>query len=269
MDRDDRMIGRLLTRREALAVLGSTGLAALMASCAPEELEQVLATVGPATEPASPTEAATAAAEAGGEVALPSCVVRPELTEGPYFVDERLNRSDIRSDPASGAVSEGAPLELTFQVSEVGTAGCTPREGDFVDIWHCDARGVYSGVTDPGFSTTGEMFLRGYQVTDSNGRANFTTIYPGWYPGRAVHIHFKIRSELDANSSYEFTSQLFFDEAMTDVVHALEPYASKGVRTLLNEGDGIYRQGGPQLLLDVQKGGPGYQAAFDIGVQLS
>ncbi len=86
--------------------------------------------------------------------------------------------------------------------------------GAIVDIWHCDAAGVYSDATDPGFNTVGKKFLRGYQVTDANGGVQFTTIYPGWYRGRTVHIHFKVRAKAKSGQSYEFTSQLYFDDAI-------------------------------------------------------
>ena len=109
-------------------------------------------------------------------------------------------------------------LALTFRVSQINGQGCVAYPGAVVDVWHCDALGVYSDVTDRGVSTVGQQFLRGYQVTDANGIASFVTIYPGWYPGRTVHIHFKIRSEATSDSSLEFTSQLFFDDAFTDQV---------------------------------------------------
>ncbi len=157
---------------------------------------------------------------------MPACVARPALTEGPYFVDEKLNRSDIRSDPSDGSVRQGALLALTFRVSQL-TNACAPLGGASVDVWHCDAAGVYSDVSDPGFSTVGKKFLRGYQVTDSSGVAKFTTIYPGWYQGRAVHIHFKIRSHTGSGSAYEFTSQLFFDDNITDQVYTQAPYSAK------------------------------------------
>jgi protocatechuate 3,4-dioxygenase beta subunit len=192
--------------------------------------------------------------------------VRPEQTEGPYYVDEQLNRSDIRSDPSDGSVKEGVPLELTFRVSSVN-AGCTPVVGAIVDVWHCDALGVYSDVSDPGFNTVGKKFLRGYQTTDANGVARFTTIYPGWYQGRTVHIHFKIRTNPTGTQGHEFTSQLYFDDAITDQVHAQQPYASKGQRTLRNNGDTIYRNGGSQLMLPLVRAGQGYSAVFDIGLQ--
>jgi len=105
-----------------------------------------------------------------------------------------------------------------------------------VGVWQCDAAGHYSGVTDTGvgFDTVGQKFLRGYQITDAKGVARFTTIYPGWYRGRTVHIHFKVRTPATAvlanatDSVYEFTSQLFFDDALTTRVFAQEPYASRG-----------------------------------------
>ena len=164
---------------------------------------------------------------------MPACVARPALTEGPYFVDEKLNRSDIRSDPSDGSVRQGALLALTFRVSQL-TNACAPLGGASVDVWHCDAAGIYSDVSDPGFSTVGKKFLRGYQVTDSSGVAKFTTIYPGWYQGRAVHIHFKIRSHTGSGSAYEFTSQLFFDDNITDQVYTQAPYSARGQRTLRN-----------------------------------
>jgi len=191
---------------------------------------------------------------------VPACVVRPEVTEGPYYVNEDLNRSDIRSDPGTGAVKDGAPLALTFDVSKGTSGGCTPLQGAKVEIWHCDAAGVYSDVSDPGFNTKGQQFLRGYQATDANGRATFTTIYPGWYRGRAVHIHFKVHPD----AGTVFTSQLFFDDALSDQVFAQAPYAGKGQRDTLNSRDSIYKD---LLLLTVAKAGQGYAATFDLGIQ--
>jgi protocatechuate 3,4-dioxygenase beta subunit len=254
MDNDDRQIGRILTRRDALKLLGLTG-AALLAACALEGSESNGLTSVPLS-PATSLESSSA---------LPVCVVRPELTEGPYFVDEELNRSDIRSDPASGLVKQGALLALTFNVSQVAETGCAPLQGAKVDIWHCDGDGVYSDVSDPGFNTEGQKFLRGYQVTDANGQATFLTIYPGWYPGRTVHIHFKVQEDT-ADQGRVFTSQLFFDDSFTDQVFAQEPYASRGQRNTLNSNDNIYRD---ELLLNVAQTSDGYAAAFDIGLQLS
>ena len=186
------------------------------------------------------------------------------MTEGPYYVDEELNRSDIRSDPATGMVKDGAPLALTFNVSQISNGGCTSLEGAKMEIWHCDAAGVYSDVSDPGFNTKGQKFLRGYQVTDENGQATFQTIYPGWYSGRTVHIYFKVHPDA-SDQSRVFTSQLFFDDTLTDQVFAQKPYASKGKRNTLNRNDNIYQD---VLLLDVTQSNGGYAAAFDIGLQL-
>ena len=158
----------------------------------------------------------------------------PYKTEGPYFVDERLKRSDIRTDPSDGSVSDGTRLALSFAVTRLDGSTCLPLQGAVVDVWHCDAGGVYSDVNDPGFNTTGRKFLRGYQVTDASGAVTFTTIWPGWYAGRTVHVHFKIRLDPNASSGFDFTSQLYFDDSLTDVVHAQQPYAAKGQRTRRN-----------------------------------
>jgi protocatechuate 3,4-dioxygenase beta subunit len=254
---DDQPVGRLLNRREALLALAGAGAAVALAACAPSS--------STATTQATATTGASTATTSGN---IPACVARPALTDGPYFVDEMLNRSDIRSDPSDGSVRQGALLALTFRVSRL-TNACAPFGGASVDVWHCDAAGVYSDVNDPGFSTVGKKFLRGYQVTDSSGVAKFTTIYPGWYQGRAVHIHFKIRSHTGSGAAYEFTSQLFFDDVITDQVHTQAPYSAKGQRTLRNSGDGIYNQGGSQLLLAPAKTSEGYSATFDIGLQMS
>ncbi|HVT42844.1 MAG TPA: intradiol ring-cleavage dioxygenase [Thermoanaerobaculia bacterium] len=204
-------------------------------------------------------------------VTTPACVVRPQQTGGPYFIDERLNRSDIRSDPADGAISPGAPLRLLFRVSRIDGNSCTPLEGALVDVWQCDALGIYSDVRDFNglFDTRGKKFLRGNQTTDASGTARFMTIYPGWYEGRTVHVHFKIRTDPASRRGLEFTSQLYFDDAMTDQVHAQPPYASKRGRRTLNAGDGIFRRGGSDLMLPVAKQGEGYVGTFDIGLRVS
>jgi protocatechuate 3,4-dioxygenase beta subunit len=294
MDNDDKPVGYVLTRREVLALFGS---AAFLAACSPQtgtvqptatavsstatSAPANTATAAPtntvapsattaATEAANVTTAATATEVAAAtSVPLPTCVVRPELTEGPYFVDEKLDRSDIRANSTNGVTVEGAPLQLTFRVTQISDTACMPLAGVAVDIWHCDAEGVYSDAVDRSFDTTGQDFLRGYQLTDATGNATFTTIYPGWYDGRAVHIHFKIRSDINNNSGYEFTSQLFFDDAFTDEVYVAEPYVSKGIRTLLNAQDGIFNDGGSELLLTVTGDAQsGYMATFDIGLQM-
>jgi protocatechuate 3,4-dioxygenase beta subunit len=249
MDYDDEQVGRLLSRREVLSILGAAG-AALLTGCAPPD----------------------AGGNVGGSrraaAALPGCVVRPEQTLGPYFVDTGLRRSDIRSDPSDGSVQEGLPLELTFLVSRIGGDGCTPLSGALVDVWQCDAHGVYSGVRDPRFDTLGRQFLRGHQLTDETGAAHFTTIYPGWYRGRAVHIHFGIRTDPEAQRGHQFVSQLYFDDTLTDRVHTLPPYANRGPRDVRNSRDGIFRRGGEQLLLALTDTAQGHSGTFEIGLSL-
>jgi protocatechuate 3,4-dioxygenase beta subunit len=257
MENDDRPVGQILSRRDALKILG-VGSAAFLAACAAPE--------------ATGTSVPTAASTPGTSVTASAldCVVRPELTIGPYFVDGQLERSDIRSDPSDGSVKEGVPLTLQINISNVANNSCTPLEGAQVDVWHCDALGVYSGVSDQGFDTTGQQFLRGYQLTDANGGVQFLTIYPGWYSGRTVHIHFTIRTKAADGQDYQFTSQFFFDDTLTDQVHAQEPYASKGQRDTRNADDNIYNGGGDQLLLNLKGDNTnGYTSTFNVGLDLT
>ena len=200
-----------------------------------------------------------------------SCIATPQQTEGPYFVDEHLHRADIRSDPSDGSIKEGLPLTLDMRVFSVSKTGCKPLAGAVVDIWHCDAQGIYSDVMDSGFNTVGKKFLRGYQMTDTNGGVHFTTIYPGWYPGRTVHIHFKIRTAPKTMQTHEFTSQLYFDDSITDRVHEQPAYARKSARPsrTRNEQDSIFRNGGNQLILKLAKTGDGYTGTFDVGLEMS
>jgi protocatechuate 3,4-dioxygenase beta subunit len=191
------------------------------------------------------------------------------MTEGPYFVDEKINRSDVRSDTSTGTLKEGAPLALTFLVSQLTANACTPLKNAQVDIWHCDAASMYSDTNDPNGSTVGQDFLRGYQITDASGKAGFTTIYPGWYSGRAVHIHFKIRTTGTDGAAYEFTSQLFFDDTLSDKVFTQAPYAAKGTRNTRNSNDSIYRSGGAQTLIAPTHSNGTYNTTFSVALDLS
>jgi len=264
---DDKPVGRLLSRREMMKMLGGSGIAIVAGLSLPK--------LGLAQEA---TESATA---------LPSCVVRPELTEGPYFVDEVMERFDIRTEPTDETLKAGLPLLLKYRVTDVSNASCSPLEGAQIDVWHCDADGDYSGVNDPGFDTEGEMWLRGYQITDEYGEAQFLTIVPGWYSGRAVHIHFKIRTETADGESYEYTSQFFFDPELIEELYQEEPYAGKGSPDTPNETDNIYQGSDGQLTLNLialtdeemeiinaddtvaEAISAGYSATFDVGLDLT
>lgn len=229
-----------LSRRKMLGLLGVAGAAALTGY------------------PVEDSEAAQAL----------DCVVTPQQAEGPYFVDDRLNRSDIRLDPTTKKVKEGLPLKLRINVNRVDGGACRPLPGAVVDVWQCDALGAYSDIQDFGgrFDTRGQKFLRGYQVTDRTGTAEFVTIYPGWYRGRPVHIHFKVR-----HGNSELTSQLYFDDALTDKVHARRPYSAKGSRDTRNSEDYIYGRGdsGSRLLLRLTPDGQGYSGAIAVGLRMS
>ena len=185
--RDQQPVLHLPTRREAVRLFTAASTAALVL----------------------PADLLQAGEQSPIALGVPSCVVVPAQTEGPYFVDQRLRRADLRADPESGTITAGLPLTLTINVSRIENGECAPLTGAVVDIWQCDVDGEYSDVLDRGrrFDTRGQRFLRGYQVVDQDGRVQFTTIYPGWYPGRAVHIHFKIRTSMTAGRAGEFTSQ--------------------------------------------------------------
>ncbi|MBH0179369.1 MAG: intradiol ring-cleavage dioxygenase [Nitrospira sp.] len=244
MEDQSKPSGHILSRRKVVRLLGATG---------------ALWLTGGGLVPKR--------AFAGTEES--ACIVRPEQMEGPYFVDERLHRSDIRSDPADGRVKPGVPLALTFQVMSVQAGQCRPLSGAQVDVWHCDAMGIYSDVQDPWFNTIGRKFLRGHQMTDQRGEARFNTIYPGWYPGRTVHLHFKIRTGSSAGRSFDFTSQLYFDDTITDRVFSAPPYVERGPRTSRNRQDRIFLYGGDRLMLTPTTVHNGYSAIFPIGLQFS
>ena len=254
MDNDDQHIGRVLSRRRALKIFGF-GLGGTAVGAGLYGYRFLTRTSAGNT----------------GAQSLPGCVVRPAQIEGPYFTANELNRRDIRANTKGGPVPAGVPLTLEFVVSRVAINTCEPRAGIKVDVWQCDAQGVYSGFedTEEQFDTRGQDFLRGYQLTDANGKASFRTIYPGWYSGRSVHIHFSLKVITDGKETGEFTTQLYFPDPITDTVHARAPYNAKGQRDRVNSNDILYRNGGSQLLLDV-KGNPedGYTATFDVGLNI-
>lgn len=219
-----------LTRRQALGVFGAAGAVSLL------ELR-------------------------GGRALATVCSGAPAETEGPYFVDERLDRADIRVDPSDGTVEPGATLRLDLTVVRVD-ADCAPAAGVQVDVWHANAAGTYSDEASNG--TAGQKSLRGYQVTDTNGAVSFITVYPGWYPGRTIHVHFKLRTFSAGATTYDFTSQIYFDETVNDVVLATSPYAAHGPRDTRNAADTIFDEA--LVLTPIADGGGGWIGTFTIGV---
>jgi protocatechuate 3,4-dioxygenase beta subunit len=149
-----------------------------------------------------------------------------------------------------------------LRLSVVDASTCKPIKGALVDIWHADAGGVYSGFGSGAGSRT---FMRGIQRTDATGVATFQTVYPGWYQGRAVHIHVKVH--LGGNVVH--TGQLFFNDSFTDAVYKRTPYSKRPNRTTRNSNDSIYVKGGSKSVLAVKRKGTGYTGAVTMGVHTS
>lgn len=186
---------------------------------------------------------------------LVTCVLAPEQTEGPYYVDDAAVRRNV---------TEGRPgVPLTLRLTVVDASTCKPVKGAAVEIWHCDAGGIYSGTSTQG--TEDERFLRGIQRTDAKGLAIFRTIYPGWYQGRTVHIH--TMAHIGGNVVH--TGQLYFADAVTDAVYKRSPYNQRPNRNPRNSGDGIYRNGGKRSTLKLAKSGSAYTGSIVMGAQRS
>jgi protocatechuate 3,4-dioxygenase beta subunit len=220
-----------ITRRGSLAKLG--GL--------------VIAAAGGGSLLAGPAEGGNKAIETG----TVQCVLTPELTEGPYYIAGEKVRRDIR-DGHPGTL-------LTLRLRVLDAATCKPIKGAAVDIWHADAAGNYSGF---GAGSSSRTFMRGVQRTDKTGLAVFTTVYPGWYRGRAVHIHVKVH----VGGDVVHTGQLFFSDALTETVYRSAPYAPRGNPDVTNANDSIFVNGGKRSLLSVTKSGAGYVGSIAMGV---
>ena len=201
-------------------------------------------------EPATPTSPSSTPTAAGGSNA--ACAVTPTETVGPYPSLTDLFRSDIRDGKT------GALLTLTLKVVNTNS-GCAPVGNANVEIWHVDAAGNYSQY---GTQTT-QAYLRGIQTTNANGEVTFTTIYPGWYQGRATHIHVEVTMN---NRSVKVT-QIAFPESINNAVHASSAYASRGANPLTNLADGIFRDSlSSELTTPAGDPTSGYAASFQIGV---
>ncbi|WP_457150943.1 intradiol ring-cleavage dioxygenase [Mesorhizobium sp. P5_C1] len=188
------------------------------------------------------------------------CAITPEVTEGPFYFDPKLERADVTEG------KKGVALTVRLQVVD---ATCRPLAGARVDIWHCDAQGAYSGYPGQGdgrdVDTSGQTFLRGWQKTDASGIVSFATIYPGWYHGRTTHIHFKVFP--DENSV--MTGQLFFPDSVSDQIFTtVAPYNDRpGKRDTSNAGDGIARQAGPLSRAALHEVEDAYQALMIVAVK--
>ena len=224
----------LIHRRQLLTGAGALGVAALpIIACAKE-----------------PAPAATSARLIAGT----SCPVTPEQTEGPFYFDPALVRQDITEGKA------GTPLRLRLQI--VQAAGCAPSQRARVDLWHCDAAGVYSGYDQE--RSAGQRWLRGTQFADGDGVATFRTLYPGWYEGRAPHIHVKAWLP----DGRMLTSQLYFPDQLSDAVYRDSAYGGRSGRRLRNGDDVIFRRAGGNVpIAELARGTAGYDGAIVIALR--
>ncbi len=210
----------------------------------------------------------TARSVAEGATTTPDCVLTPGQEEGPFYIDLAQVRQDIVEN------RPGVPLALALTVVDSDT--CEPIRDAAVDIWHCDALGVYSGETSEG--SEGETYLRGIQLTDGNGLTEFATIYPGQYPGRTTHIHVKVHiGGRQSDGTYSgghvsYTGQLFTSDRRDAEVFALAPYNRNTAEITPRNTDGIFRvQGGSSSVLALARAGKslerdGFTAGVTLGV---
>lgn len=239
-------------RRTALAGLGGVSLAALLAACGGDEAAT--------TSVPTPTVRTGADGTPGGLVArfdaAAACTQTAEQTEGPFYFEVDKIRADIRED------RDGAPLRLGVRVRDLES--CESIANAVVDVWHCDAGGLYSGFEAASPSGTGggrsdeETYLRGAQITDGDGIVAFRTVYPGWYPGRTPHIHIKVHID----NTTMLTSQLYFADDVTAKVHANAPYATGGEAG--NAADGLYD---PELELTLSEEDDGWLGLITLDVR--
>jgi protocatechuate 3,4-dioxygenase beta subunit len=262
-----------LDRRSVLAAGGLIGLGAVLAACSGQPSRSATASTTRAATPSEPPASTSAAPPPPSPVDLldgaGTCALTPETIAGPTWFDAKAVRSDIRDG------RPGTPLDLAFRVEHAGA--CTPVANAVVDLWQCDAQGIYSGFAgaSPGqgghaggvdeygdkesAATTAETFLRGTQVTDAGGLVQFATVYPGWYPTRSAHLHLKVHLD----GSTVLTGQLFFDDAVTDGVYAVDPYAQHAGRDTRNDSDPFFK---PGALLRLAPDGARWLGALVLGV---
>jgi protocatechuate 3,4-dioxygenase beta subunit len=234
-----------LTRRDALNALLGLG-AAMSLGCSTSS-----------DAAANATRDAGAGADASASTGDgAACATTPEGEIGPYFADDSasgFNRSNILSNLDGTSTQSGIPLTLNITVVDAEN-GCAPYAGAQIDIWHCNAEGVYSDIAAE--STSSAQWLRGYQITSASGQVTFQTIIPGWYSGRTTHIHLRVRStysEASSTSDGTNTTQCFFEQTFVDTLSTtVAPYNAEGTNPTTNAGDRVYSQeesGANQLVL--------------------
>ena len=245
MHDEHAMMNTKLTRREAFGMLGAVG-ATVAAACGGVTPTSPSAATTPGTT-MTPTPPTTGAA---------ACAVSPSETQGPYPSVTRFMRSDIREGSA------GIPLVLVFTVVNVNNT-CSPVANANVEIWQCDAAGHYSEYSQGGYDGRAQTFLRGTQTTDSAGRVTFTTVYPGWYQGRATHIHI----EVTVNGRSVKVTQIAFPEAINAQVYRTGVYASRGNNPTSNASDMVFSDSLSQELA-VMSGdaASGFTGTYSVGV---
>ncbi len=234
------MTNKRVSRREALLVFGAAG-AALGFGCASRS------PTGPAAaSPTTPTTPTPGTGTAAG------CAVTPAETAGPFPSHAHLFRSDIRES------KPGTPVTLTINVVDT-TNACSPVAGANVGIWQCDATGNYSEYG----TQSAQAYLRGIQTTNASGQVTFTTIYPGWYRGRATHIHV----EVVRNGSSAKVTQIAFPEAVNAAVYSSGVYATRGANPTTNSRDGIFADSLASELATVTGDQVnGYTATFTVAI---
>lgn len=235
-----------LTRRSLLGKLGLAASAAAAAACGGNS------TTGPTTNTTS--TAAGSTTTSGSGTASTACVVAPTETIGPYPSRTDMLRSDVREN------RNGTRFDLTIRVVNTN-ASCAAVSGADVEIWHCDVAGDYSQYG----SQTDATWLRGIQTTNANGEVTFTTIYPGWYQGRATHIHV----EVVMNGRSVKVTQIAFPESINNEVHRNGVYASRGTNPTLNASDGIFADSlATELVTPSGSIATGYTASWQLGIAI-
>ena len=207
------------------------------------------------TSPSATTTTTTGTTDAAGTGTVSTngqCATTPSETAGPFPSTVSIIRSDIREN------RQGVPLSLAIKVVNVNS-GCAPVTGANVEIWHCDVAGNYS---EYGSQTT-QTYLRGIQTTDASGEVTFTTIYPGWYQGRATHIHIEVK----INSRSVKVTQIAFPESINNTVYASGVYASRGANPMSNLSDDIFRDSlASELVTPAGDPSSGYSASCQVGI---